>query len=449
MTQTVYDAVVIGTGTAGYTLAYACSRAGKSVAVVDRQAYGGTCAMRGCQPKKYLTSAAAAVERVRAMAGIGVAGTAAIDWPALIRSQQAFTDPVPERTRTGFREAGIATYDGLARFAAPDTIVTDRGDRLRADHIVIATGAVPAPLKIPGEKHVLDSSAFLSLAHLPQHIAFIGGGYISMEFAHVAARAGARVTVLHSGSRILQPFDPDLVRQLETASEAAGIRILTKAPVQAVTAVNGAFTVNAGKDGKIEETADLVIHGAGRIPDIEPLDCAAGQVETTTRGVTVGAFMQSVSNPRVYAVGDAAGTPLRLAPTADMQAETAAAHILGAQPAPVDYTNVPSVVFTLPPLAAVGLSEAQANTDGYRVRVNTGDPTHWPSSRRIGQRHAGYKVIVDEDTKKILGAHLLGHNADEAINIFALAMKAGLTTMDLKRVLWAYPTHVSDIKYTL
>ena len=110
---------------------------------------------------------------------------------------------------------------------------------------------------------------------------------------------------------------------------------------------------------------------------------------------------------------------------------------------------MPSVVFTLPPLAAVGLSASEAAAGGRPIRVNTGDPSRWPSSRRIGQRHAGYKVIVDAESGAILGAHLLGHNADEAINIFALAMKAGLTTADLKRVLWAYPTHVSDLKYTL
>lgn len=449
MTTHHYDVVVIGTGTAGYTVAYACREAGRSVAIVDRRAYGGTCAMRGCQPKKYFVAAAEAVERTRSMTGIGIQGPAAIDWPALVRSKRAFTDRVPEGTREGFRKAGIDTYDGTARFEGPDTVVTDAGDRLRGGALVIATGAEPAPLGIPGEAHVVSSDDFMELERLPEEIVFVGGGYISMEFAHVAARAGARVTVLHRGERVLERFDGDLVARLAEASAAAGIRIHTGAPVASVERRGERFVVRAGEDGAVEATADLVVHGAGRLPVLDPLAPAAGGVAATPRGVTVNRHLQSVSNPRVYAVGDAADTPWRLATTADMQAEVAAAHILGDAGAAADHEAVPSVVFTLPPLAAVGMGEAEARDSGRPVRVNSGDPTRWPSSRRIGQQHAGYKVIIDRDTDRILGAHLLGHNADEAINVFALAIKAGLTTADLKRVLWAYPTHVSDLKYTI
>jgi len=449
MTTRDYDVVVIGTGTAGYTVAYACREAGRTVAIVDRRAYGGTCAMRGCQPKKYFVAAAAAVERTRSMTGIGIQGPAAIDWPALVRSKSAFTDRVPEGTRRGFQEAGIDTYDGTARFEGPDTVATDAGDRLRGRALVIATGAEPAPLGIPGGGHVVTSDDFMELERLPANIIFVGGGYISMEFAHVAARAGARVTVLHRGERVLERFDGDLVARLVDASAAAGIRIHTGAPVASVERRGDRLVVRAGDDGAVAETADLVVHGAGRRPILEPLAPAAGGVAATPRGITVNGHMQSVSNPRVYAVGDAADTPWRLATTADMQAEVAAAHILGDAGAVADHDAVASVVFTLPPLAAVGMGEAEARDNGRPVRVNTGDPTRWPSSKRIGQQHAGYKVILDRETDRILGAHLLGHNAEEAINVFALAIKAGLTTADLKRVLWAYPTHVSDLKYMI
>jgi glutathione reductase (NADPH) len=172
-------------------------------------------------------------------------------------------------------------------------------------------------------------------------------------------------------------------------------------------------------------------------------------VSHTARGVTVNEFLQSVTNPRVYAIGDASATPLQLATTADMDASTAAENILHGNRQKPDYENVPRIVFTLPPLSGVGMTEAQAKESGARFHINRGTMTGWPSSRRIGQKHAYYKVLIEDGTGRILGAHLFGHNAGEAINIFAMAMKFGISNVDLKKVLWAYPTQVSDLKYMI
>ena len=159
--------------------------------------------------------------------------------------------------------------------------------------------------------------------------------------------------------------------------------------------------------------------------------------------------MQSMSNASVYAIGDAAATPFQLATTADMEGEVAAKNIIHGNHVTPDYAGIPSAVFSLPPLVAVGMSEADAVKNHRTIRVNTGDMTGWPSSRRIGQTHATYKVIIDAQSDQILGAHILGHSSPETINIFAMAMKFHLTTGDLKKMLWAYPTYISDMKYMI
>jgi glutathione reductase (NADPH) len=444
-----FDILVIGTGTSGYTLALACRKAGRSVAVADNRPYGGTCAMRGCQPKKYLVAAAEVVELAHQMSTIGIHPVAGIDWAALMGSKTAFTSAVPGRTEHDFQEAGIEMLHGTAQFVSPAEIKVNDDTLVRAKHVVIATGARPAPLGFEGDELIKTSEDFLELASMPARIVFIGGGYISMEFAHVARAAGAEVTVLHRGDRVLRNFEPEVVDQLTSAARDFGIRIVTNFRVCGAERHNGSIAIRGSKDCAEIFQADLAIHGAGRMANLDELNLPAGDIEHSARGVVVNEFLQSISNPRVYAIGDASATPLQLATTADMDANVAAENILSGNHQRADYELVPSAVFTLPPLAGLGMTELQAIKSGVRFHINRGTMTGWASSRRIGQKHAFYKVLVEDDNGRILGAHLFGHNAAEVINIFALAMKFGLTSRHLKKVLWAYPTHISDIKYML
>jgi glutathione reductase (NADPH) len=444
-----FDVLVIGTGTAGYTLALACSKAGLQVAVVDNQPYGGTCAMRGCQPKKYLVDAAEVVQLSLQMSEIGIHPAAKIDWPALMRSKSGFTSAVPERTERALQKAGIELCYGTARFVSPEEVAIGEEATIRAQTVVIATGAKPAPLDLPGAELVLTSDDFLELGALPRRILFIGGGYISLEFAHVARAAGAAVTILHRGDRILKRFDAEVVARLAASAHDLGIIIVTDITACSFERSGGSLVTYGAAGCTQSFQSDLIVNGTGRVPELDGLDLDAGGVTREARGVTVNEFLQSVSNPRVYAIGDACASPYQLSTVADMQGEVAAENIIRGNLANPDYRGVPSVAFAQPPLAGVGMTEEQAIKSGEKFRINRGAMGDWPSSRRIGQRHAYYKVLIQEGTGLILGAHLFGHNAGEVINIFALAIKFGLSNADLKKVLWAYPTHVSDLKYMI
>jgi glutathione reductase (NADPH) len=443
-----YDVAVIGTGTSAYHVVNACTAADLKVAVIDSRGYGGTCAIRGCQPKKYLIAAADVVERSAKMQPIGLKNMPKIDWPALMRSKNTFTDPVPQRTEAGFRDAGAETLHGQAKFKGPNFLQINDLE-LTTRNIVIATGAVPRPLGINGEAHLTSSEDFLSLQQLPLKIVFVGGGFISFEFAHVARMAGSKVTILQRGPRVLKQFDPDLTAKLVDASREMGIRIETGSCVDSIEKNGSKLTVRCEENPDIGYEADMVVHGAGRVPALKELDLDKGEVSFSQMGVEVNSHLQSTSNPAVYAIGDAADTPYQLATTGDLEGQTAAENIISGNSLTADYSVVPSSVFTLPPLSSVGISEAAARDQFKTIKINSGNTTGWPSSRRIGQTHGAYKVIIDAETRHILGAHLLGHNADEAINIFALAIKFGLTADQVKNTIWSYPTYISDLKYML
>jgi len=444
-----YEVFVIGTGTAGYTLAHKCRKAGKKVAVADSRPMGGTCAMRGCQPKKYLATAAETTSLTLWMADIGISPAAEIDWPKLMQSKNNFTDRVPDRVEKSFVDAGIDVYHGTVRFLSPQQVKLAPETRIRAENIVIATGSTPSSLHIRGEEHVITSEEFLNLPSLPQRIIFIGGGYVSMEFAHVARAAGAEVTVLGRNIRVLKRFEPELVQQLRQSAEESGINIVTGYKVCEVQKNGHFYTVSGDESCRESYTGDLVVHGAGRIAALEALELVAGGVEYSHEGVKVNEYLQSVSNPRVYAIGDAVAKSAQLSPLADMEAEVAADNILEGNRTKPDYSVVPSVVFSIPPLAGVGMTEAEAVSSGLRFQVKSGSMVPWASSRRIGQKYAYYKVLVAEESGLILGAHILGYRAEEIINVFALAMKFDLTASDMQKVLWAYPTYTSGVKYMI
>ena len=451
MATKAFDLVVIGTGTAASTVASRCRSAGWRVAIVDSRPFGGTCALRGCDPKKVLVGAAEVIDWTQRMNGKGLpAEQLRIEWPELMRFKQSFTAPVPKQREERFSEAGIAAFHGRARFVG-STAVQVGEDVLEGRHVVVATGAKPVNLSIPGAEYLTTSDQFLELTELPRRIVFIGGGYISFEFAHIAARAGAHSTILHRGARPLKGFDPDLVDRLVQRTRNLGIDVQLQTELKGIERASSRLMVHASTaGGRRAFEAELVVHGAGRVPEIDDLNLSAARVQYDERGVQVNEFLQSVSNPAVYAVGDAAasgGPPLT--PVAGYEGEIVAANLLDGNHRKPNYLAVPTVVFTVPPLAGVGFLEQRAREQGLRFRTNHQDTSRWYSSRRVGEECSGFKVLVEEGSDKILGAHLVGPEASEVINLFALAIRSRMTASDVKDVLLAYPTHGSDIEYML
>src|SRR5260370_3196108 len=240
------------------------------------------------------------------MQGKGVSAPGlSISWSEMIRFKRTFTDPVPEQTEQSFAEAGIVTRHGGARFVDRASVQVG-GDTLVGGHVVIATGARHAPLGIPGEELLTTSTQFLELDDLPPRVAFVGGGYIAFEFAHIAVRAGGGVQVLHRGTHPLNKFDPDLVSQLVQATRELGVEVRLNTAVAAIERQGDHLLVHA-RTGAQEHTVevDLVVHAAGRVPEIDDLELEVAGVSHEKEGVLVNEYLQSVTNPAVYAAGDA------------------------------------------------------------------------------------------------------------------------------------------------
>ena len=253
-----YDLVVIGTGTAAGAAAVRCRSAGWRVAMIDSRPFGGTCALRGCDPKKVLLAAAEATDAAASLAeGRRARARPQIDWPVLMRFKRSFTDPVPESRRRKYAELGIDAREGRARLAGR-AAVTVNGATLHARHILIASGAEPVPLPIEGAELLATSDDFLSLERLPRRIGLVGGGYIAFEFAHIAARAGAQVTMFQRGERALPQFDPELVDALIMHSRRLGIDVRLGCEVGALRKGRDGVVMQVRHgDEALEATVDL------------------------------------------------------------------------------------------------------------------------------------------------------------------------------------------------
>lgn len=442
-----YDLIVIGAGMAGNAAAEKCAQAGWRVAIVDDLPYGGTCALRGCDPKKILRRGAEIIDAAHLLTGKGIdpAGLR-IDWSALSAHMHGFTDPVPANMETSLTRHGVDTLHGTARFTGPDRLDIDDTSH-QFLHALIATGAQPRPLDFPGAEHLTDSTGFLYLEELPERILFIGGGFVSFEFAHIAARAGATAVIIDHGPRPLRGFDPDLVELLVKRSHAVGIDVHQCTEIVAVEPTPDGYEVTLDTNGQQSTvTTDLVIHGAGRQPDLDRLDVDTANIAHGPNGVHVAGHLQSTTNPRVYAAGDAADTPgAPLTPVAVFEGKVAASNMLKAATTTPDYDGIATAVFTIPELTRVGLLEAEARDVGIDLDVRYTDTAGWYSNYRVGETTAAAKILIDRTTDTIVGAHMLGPEYGELINICALAIKIGLTTRQLKSMNAAYPTVSSDL----
>ena len=448
-----YDVVVVGSGTSGQTAAFDLNEKGLRVAVVEKSKRpGGTCALAGCQPKKWFYEAAETIAKARHLAGKGIVSAPEGSWARVLEQKRQFTSGIPEGTIQNFQKSGIDLVAGNAEFLDDKTLSVD-GEKIQAKFFVLATGAKPMDLPIEGMAHVITSDDFLELSELPPSIVFIGGGFISFEFAHFAARLGStnqRSVILEAADRPLGTFDAEMVELLVAASRAEGIDVRSRIEIEAIEKHANGFSVRTTNSGSFE--ADLVVHGAGRTPDLDALGLETAGVEFSKRGISVDQTLRT-SNRRIFAVGDCAAT-IQLARVADQEAHVAAENILAAldlgRKATLDYRAVPAVLFTYPQFAMVGQTETDLKQTQTPYRRSFDKNLGWPTYKRVGLKNAAFKILVDPNNQ-ILGAHILSDQTTGMINTIKQAMLHETPVDELYRqtIVSPYPSRESDLSYML
>ena len=450
MTTEPFDVVILGGGNAGIAVTGPTRRARMSVAMIEGRDLGGTCPNRGCTPKKILVAAGHALHEIeRAPVHQVALGRPRLDWAALIDRKTAMIKDIPANIARAMEKRQVEVIRGTAAFVAADTIRVG-GRLLKAKHIVIATGSKPRTLPFPGAEHMITSDEMLNEREQPDSVIFIGGGVISFEFGHVYARAGTAVTILEALPQLLPAIDKDAVAQLAVESERIGIHLKADVTVQRIEPANGKLRVIYTHDGgQHAAEAHRVVNGAGRIANVDTLDLAAGEVAHANGRISVDHYLRSNSNPLVYVCGDAVPMSPQLSPIATYEGDIVGRNIVEGPKQSPDYAGIATSVYCVPALGAVGLTEAAARQNGFAIDVHVNDMLSWFSAKTYAETVAWSKLIVDRTTDRILGAHFVGHEAQELINVFGLAIKFGITASQLRDQVYAYPTFSADIKHML
>jgi glutathione reductase (NADPH) len=441
-----YDVIIIGGGNAGFGVSALVHKAGKRIAFIEERDFGGTCPNRGCTPKKVLVAAAHALHEIETASTHGITvGPAKLDWGKLIRREKDMVGFIPDAMEGVAKKRGDV-FKGTAKFVGPNSVKVG-DDTLTGDHIVIATGSKPRPLPIPGAELMITSDEVLSEETQPKEIVFIGGGVIAMEFSHVYARAGTKVTILEVMPRLLPNIEVDAVAALRTESDRVGIEVKTGVAVNGISHAKDRLLVEYEHEGRSRTIqADRVINGAGRVANVDTLDLDAANIKHDGLRIETDPYLRSTTNPAVWVTGDALTTSPQLSPMATHKGRIVGRNIVDGPSLSPDYAVIPSVVHTVPALATLGLTEEAALAKGLNVKVSTSDMTGWFSAKSYAEAVTWAKVLVDQDTDRIVGAHMVGHRADELIHLFAMAIRHDIPASAIKEDMFAFPTFSSDVK---
>ena len=446
-----FDVFIIGSGIAGQTCAKKLAKEGLNVAIADDREFGGTCANRGCDPKKVIYGLTHILQRSNDLLGKGITTMPEYSWKDLMAYKCNFTDAVPAVTEEKLEDLNITLYHQSPEFIDENTISVE-GKTVTADKFVIATGLHPRNLGFDGCKLMKVSDDFLELETLPETMIFVGAGYIGMEFAHMAARCGVKVTVIDFAKRPLGNFDEDIVEELVKASKKLGIKFIFEADVRQVKHLRKNYEIEYLKDGKLQTAkAELIFNVAGRVPATEKLKLQKGNIEFNNNGIEVNSYLQNPTNKNVYACGDVSDHAVPLTPFSGREGSTVATNILAelnsktTSKKKITFPPTPSVCFTIPNVASVGILEADAKNESLEYIVKSGDGKDWYNARRVNTSVYAYKIIIHKETDKILGAHLIGPQASEVINLFSMAIFKEMTAAELKQMVFAYPTWGTDV----
>ena len=451
-----HDLITLGAGSGGVAASRRAAALGARVAVIEGGRVGGTCVIRGCVPKKLLMYAAQYGDALQEAAGYGWTGLAGarFDMAHWARSKAAEIDRLEGIYRKLLADSGVMLVEGWARLHDAHTVVISgpAGEhRLTARHILIATGASPVRNSLPGIDTCPTSNELLDLQHVPRRAAVIGAGYVALEFASMLVRLGSEVSVFYRDTLPLRGFDTDLRTRLAQALSGAGVSLHPGGAPQAISLqASGGHTLHWA-DGRSDDGFDFVLNATGRAPNTTSLGLDAAGVRTTASGAVEVDNALCTSADGVYAIGDVTDRP-NLTPVAIAEGRALAERLFGpGRPMP-ELEGLATAVFTLPPLGTAGSTETQAleqagpaHADGRpRLKIFEADFRPMRQAFIDGTERAYMKLVVDADSDRVLGVHMLGADAPEIVQSLAVALRCGATKAQFDRTIAVHPTAAEE-----
>ena len=439
------DLFVIGAGSGGVRAARIAAGYGASVMIAEEYRVGGTCVIRGCVPKKLLVYASRFADDFEDAAGYGwTLGQPVFDWATLIANKDREIARLELAYTTTLERADVKIVKSRAVIEDAHTVrLVANGERVRARHILIATGAAPhLGAEIAGLEHVISSNEAFHLEELPQRILIQGGGYIAVEFAGIFNGLGSEVTLVYRGDNILRGFDDDVREHLRSEMERRGIKIVTRQTVDAVEKVEHGFCVELSDRRTF--MVDRVMFATGRRPNVSGLGLeAAGVALARSGGIAVDEFSQT-SVPHIHAVGDVTNR-VNLTPVAIREGHAFADTVFGGRPTAVDHADVPTAVFSEPEVGVIGLTEAQACA--RLAKVDIYKTSFRPMKMTLAGRdtRSFFKLVVDGETDRVVGCHIVGPDAGEMIQLVGIAVKMKATKADFDAVMAVHPTAAEEL----
>jgi glutathione reductase (NADPH) len=445
MTDTEVDLFVVGAGSGGVRAARIAAGYGAKVMVAEEYRVGGTCVIRGCVPKKLLVYASRYADDFEDAAGYGWSvGEPVFDWGKLIANKDREIARLEAAYTANLERSKVAIVKSRAVLEDPHTVrLVATGATVRANHVLIATGAAPQMgAEIAGLEHVISSNEAFHLKELPKRILIQGGGYIAVEFAGIFNGLGSEVTLVYRGDNILRGFDDDVRELLRLEMERRGIKVITRQTVDAVEQTEHCLCVQLSNRESF--MVDRVMFATGRKPNVAGFGLErAGVTLGKTGGVAVDRFSRT-SVPHIHAVGDVTNR-INLTPVAIREGHAFADTVFGNKPTAVDHVDVPTAVFSEPEVGAIGLTEAQARESLPAVDIYK--TSFRPMKMTLAGRdtRAFFKLVVDGDSNRVVGCHIVGPDAGELIQLVGIAVKMKATKADFDATMAVHPTAAEEL----
>lgn len=440
-----YELIVIGGGSGGLAAAEKAAAYGKKVAIIEGSKLGGTCVNNGCVPKKVMWYAANLAHAVDDAGGFGIAvSRGPVNWQKLVQGRDEYISNINAYWDGYLDDSGIDHIEGYARFVDKNEVEVD-GNRYRAQHIVIATGSQPVVPLLPGAELGITSDGFFELQELPERVAVIGGGYIGVELSGVLQALGSQVTTIALEKRILELFDPMISKVLDREMRAQGIDVRTGFQAAAINRENGRLNIVSSKGDHLDGF-DQVIWAVGRRANTHQLGLEAAGVAVLPNGIIPVDEYENTNVDGIYAIGDITGK-MALTPVAIAAGRKLAARLFNNESGSrVDYENIPSVVFSHPPVATVGMTQARAE-ERYAGKVSVYSSEFTPMRYALAARgsRTAMKLVCAGDDEKVVGIHIIGDNADEMLQGFAVAVKMGATRADFNNTIAIHPSSAEEL----